>query len=107
MVVRIDRKEFIHEFEMYQEVGDFGSFSYEGVIRLYERLMKLEEKFGELVLDVKAICETYEEYDSMEALHDADYVDDDILIYRTQYTVIIVVKKGKSEEALWENKKKN
>ena len=61
--------------ESFRNMGRSDSFSYDGLIALYDYLVDFEESIGsEIELDVIDLCCTYSEYDSFKELQE-DYSD--------------------------------
>ena len=61
--------------ESFRRMGRSDSFSYDGLIALYDYLVDFEESIGsEMELDVIGLCCTYSEYDSFKELQE-DYSD--------------------------------
>ena len=73
MIRTINQYDFIDAF---RKMGREESFSYNGLVALYEYLEMLEDDLGqEIELDVIALCCEYTEYDNLEEFQ-ADYGDE-------------------------------
>ena len=73
MIRTINQYDFIDAF---RKMGREESFSYNGLVALYEYLEMLEDDLGqEIELDVIALCCEYTEYDNLEEFQ-TDYGED-------------------------------
>ena len=73
MIRTINQYDFIDAF---RKMGREESFSYDGLVALYEYLEMLEDDLGQPIeLDVIALCCEYTEYDNLEEFQ-ADYSED-------------------------------
>ena len=73
MIRTINEYDFIDAF---RKMGREESFSYDGLVALYEYLEMLEDDLGQPIeLDVIALCCEYTEYDNLEEFQ-ADYSED-------------------------------
>jgi hypothetical protein len=73
MIRTINQYDFIDAF---RKMGREESFSYNGLVALYEYLEMLEDDLGQPIeLDVIALCCEYTEYDNLEEFQ-ADYNED-------------------------------
>ena len=73
MIRTINKYDFIDAF---RKMGREESFSYNGLVALYEYLEMLGDDLGQPIeLDVIALCCEYDEYDNLEEFQ-ADYGDE-------------------------------